>query len=118
VPEGRVLGAVLAGGASRRMGTDKAALAVGGRSLLERAVAALRPHCAEVVVVSARADTPTGAWRTVADERPGQGPLAGLETALAEAGRHGCEAAVVLAVDLPLVEAEAVGELLEFLKSR
>ena len=111
--EGRLLGAVLAGGASRRMGTDKAALAVGGRTMIERAVSALRPHCGETVVVSARPETPSGAWRVVADERPETGPLAGLEAALAEAGRSGCIGVAVLAVDLPLVGADAFGRLVD-----
>jgi len=103
----RLLGAVLAGGASRRLGRDKAAETVGRRRLIDHAVRALSGVCAEVVVVSSRAATPTGDWRVVPDRRAGAGPLAGIETALAEAERSGHEAAFVLACDLPFVD-EAV----------
>ncbi len=109
---GRVLGAVLAGGASRRMGRDKAALPVAGRPMIERAVAALAAGCHEVVVVTARDQTPDGGCRVVPDRRPSCGPLGGLETALAEARDGGYDAVAVLAVDLPLVDAQGVEALL------
>jgi len=46
-----ILGAVLAGGQSSRFGSDKALAALGGRTLLERAVASLETHCDGVIVV-------------------------------------------------------------------
>jgi molybdopterin-guanine dinucleotide biosynthesis protein A len=94
------------------MGRDKAALPVDGRPMIDRAVSALDPHCDEVIVVSGRADTPTGPWRIVPDRRASCGPLGGIETALAEADSGGHEAVVVLAVDLPLVDAAGIGTLL------
>ena len=109
------LGAVLAGGESRRFGRDKAAEPVGGVPMMERAVAALEPACREVIVVSSRPATPRGRWRVVPDLRPGQGPLAGIESALAEAAALGAEAVVVLAADLPLVDAHTVARLLQAL---
>jgi molybdopterin-guanine dinucleotide biosynthesis protein A len=81
--------------------------------MVDRAVAALRPHCAEVVVVSSRRDTPEGVFRRIEDLRPGLGPLAGIEAALRHAARGGYDAVVVLAVDLPLVNSDGVGLLLE-----
>ena len=49
---GSILGAVLTGGRSRRMGRDKAAIVVENRSLAERAVAVLAEVFSDVVVVS------------------------------------------------------------------
>jgi FdhD protein len=85
-----VSGAVLAGGRSRRMGTDKRALPVEGRPLLARAVAALQEAVGDVRVVAAAGDGPGLATlvpgvRTVTDLQPDQGPLGGLATALATA---------------------------------
>ena len=106
-----LLGAVLAGGGSRRLGRDKAAESLAGIRLIDRAVGAVDPHCAEVVVVSSRPDTPAGAWTRLEDLREGKGPLAGIETALEHAARHGYDAVLVLAVDLPLVGPAALAEL-------
>lgn len=102
-----LLGAVLAGGESRRFGRDKASEIVVGVSLLERAASTLAEVFAEVVVVSARPEHGVR-WPRVADLRPGQGPLAGLEAALEHAERFSLEGAFVLACDLPLVDAATV----------
>ena len=109
----RLLGAVLAGGSSRRLGRDKAAERVGGARMIDRAADALRAHCTEVVVVSGRAGTPTGPWRMVPDRRRAGGPLAGLESALLDAEEGGHDAVVVLACDLPLVGSEVIGAVIE-----
>lgn len=105
---GALLGAVLAGGRSRRFGRDKTAEPVAGVPMIERAVATLGEVCEEVVVVSSRSDTPSGSWTVLPDMRPGLGPLAGVESALAEARRRGYAGVVVLAADLPLVDAALV----------
>lgn len=113
--EARLLGAVLAGGRSRRFGRDKTTVPVDGVPMIERAVAALEGVCSETIVVSSRTDTPEGRWRIVPDSRPDRGPLAGIEAALSEAGGKGPEtdgsAVLVLAADLPLVDANAAREL-------
>ncbi|HSH74829.1 MAG TPA: molybdenum cofactor guanylyltransferase [Longimicrobiales bacterium] len=100
---------MLAGGESRRFGRDKAAEIVAGTSLLSRAVATLSEVFEHVVVVSSRARA-VPAWFVLTDLRPGLGPLAGLETALEHAARHGLDGAFVLACDLPLVDARIVRE--------
>lgn len=70
------VGAVLTGGASTRMGRDKAAIEIDGRSMADRVADALRSAgAAEVVTVG-------GPRGTVADDEPGEGPLAGIVTAL------------------------------------
>ena len=104
----RLLGAVLAGGVSRRLGRDKAKERVGDVPLIERAVTTLHGSCAEVVVVSSRPDTPTGAWTCIPDARQPCGPLGGIEAALDHAARLGYDGAFVLACDLPLVDSTVI----------
>ena len=99
------------GGGSRRLGRDKALVEWRGETLLSRAVGVLREAVAEVVVVGGREGVHgfTGS-PVLADERPGLGPLGGLETALHYAvGRP----VLLLACDLPRVSAGLIGLLVE-----
>lgn len=111
----RILGAILAGGRSRRFGRDKTAEPVAGVSMLERAVRTLSDACDRVIVVSSRPDTPRDGWTIVPDARPGRGPLGGIEAALLHADREGFDAVFVLAADLPLVDAATVGRIVDAL---
>ena len=68
--------AVLTGGASTRMGRDKAAIEVDGTAMADRVAAALRAAGAlEVARIG-------GATGDVPDDDPGEGPLGGVLTAL------------------------------------
>ena len=79
-----MLGAVRAGGESRRFGSDKSSALVIGETLLARAGGTLARVFEDVVVVSSRATEPAP-WPCVPDRRPGLGPLAGIEAALVRA---------------------------------
>lgn len=96
---------ILAGGASRRMGQDKAWLEVGGVSLIERQIAMARRAGASEVMISGRANAnylDLGV-RVLFDEATGCGPMAGIKRALeVTAGSH----LLVLAVDLPAMTPE------------
>jgi FdhD protein len=111
-----VLGAVLAGGGSRRMGRDKALLELDGQSLVARAADALGRHLDEVVIVSARlGDHEHPRATEIADRFRGKGPLGGIHAALVHArGRP----VLVLACDLPRVGPELVDYLLEEARQR
>ena len=93
------------------MGFDKAALELGGRTLLERALASLRPLCDEVLL--ATGSTPRYlelGLPLVLDRASDLGPLAGLEAAL-EAARF--ERVLVIAVDMPAVESALLRQIAE-----
>jgi molybdopterin-guanine dinucleotide biosynthesis protein A len=102
MPRHVLVGAILVGGASRRMGQPKHALRLAdGRTLLEHVAAALAPVCDELVLLGGAVQPPpAGPWRRVADLRPGEGPLAGIEALLAAglAERH-----LVCPCDVPRV---------------
>ena len=101
-----VVGAVLAGGQSRRMGRDKAMLDWDGRSLLMRAVKVLESVFDEVLVVAPRdRGYEDLGVQVVPDIRPGLGPLGGLHTALVH-GRG--KPLFILACDMPHVTDDLV----------
>ena len=105
-------GAVIAGGASVRLGTDKRLVTVDGAPLLARTVATLRGLADDVQVVVARAEDRDLVHATVGDDvtvgfdaRPDVGPAAGLETALAGA-RHAL--VLVVATDHPALSVDVL----------
>lgn len=108
-----VHGLVLAGGASRRMGRDKAALEYHGRPQLHWAFERLRSVCA-TSYVSVRADQRDESARAglpqVVDLHSDIGPLAGIVAAQA---RHPEAAWLVLACDLPFLDEATLTRLLE-----
>jgi molybdopterin-guanine dinucleotide biosynthesis protein A len=105
-------GLILAGGASTRMGRDKAALHYHGRSQLEWAFELLDSVC-EKTFVSVRPDQSNEITRAklpqIADLQPGIGPIAGISAAL-EA--HPDKAWLVLACDLPFLSLDTLDNLI------
>lgn len=102
-------GAVLVGGASRRMGVDKATLLVEGVPMGRRVAEALRiAGCTPVLAVGAVPDQLDALnLAGLADDYPGEGPLGGLVTALRTFGDT-VDLVVVAACDLPWLDAHTV----------
>jgi molybdopterin-guanine dinucleotide biosynthesis protein A len=104
-------GAILAGGAARRMGgIPKGLLEVGGIRILDRLVAAFLEGLGSLPLLVA--NTPdAGSWRgdlrVVADRIPGGGTLAGLHAAVWEAPAP----VVAIAWDMPFVPAGLIAAL-------
>lgn len=73
---------ILSGGASSRMGCDKALLPVSGVPLLLRAMRLLQPLVAELTIVGKPDVHSRFGLPVVPDDRPGIGPLGGIATAL------------------------------------
>ena len=109
----RPAGLVLAGGRSRRMGSDKAALKTNGETQLDRAVALLRRHV-DPVFVSARADQADDPVRAqfdqIADVYDNLGPVAGILSAFDHEPDRDW---LVLACDLPNIDDQTIAFLLE-----
>lgn len=108
----RLLGVVLAGGQSRRFGSDKALAELGGRPLIAHAAAALAPHVDDVAICGRS----FGDYLSLSDRpSPGLGPLGGLAAALRHAADHGFDMVLSIGCDIPalpeaLVEAlRAIG---------
>ncbi|MCW6536138.1 MULTISPECIES: molybdenum cofactor guanylyltransferase [Sphingomonas] len=99
----KLLGVVLAGGESRRFGSDKARALLGGVALADHARATLAPFVAEVALSGAEgiADCPA----------PGLGPLGGICGALRYAEARGFAAVLTIGCDTPFVPAEVLARL-------
>jgi molybdopterin-guanine dinucleotide biosynthesis protein A len=112
-----IVGIVLAGGRSSRMGGgDKCLQALGGKPMLAHVLARLRPQVSDVVI-SANSDQFAGfGTPVVADNVSGyQGPLAGVEAGLTwiAANRPRASWAVTVPGDTPFIPDNLVRRLAE-----
>lgn len=115
-PDGPPVGAVLCGGASSRMGADKAMLVTPTGPLAGVVAAALGgAGCTQVVLVGGDGQGLTDAtgipW--IPDLDPGQGPLGGVATV---AAHHPGRTLVVCACDLPWIRASDLATLIDSLR--
>jgi molybdopterin-guanine dinucleotide biosynthesis protein A len=93
-----ILGAIFAGGAARRFGSDKAEATIDGRAMIEHVVERLAAQCDAVVLVGRQRP----GLETVADApAPGLGPLGALAGALVHARAAGHALVLTSGCDLP-----------------
>jgi molybdenum cofactor guanylyltransferase len=106
-----VIGAVLAGGAGRRLGGDKPGVLLAGRPLVSYPLTALAEVCERVAVVCKRATMlpPLGDVERWEEPDEPRHPLTGLIHALETAGAP----VLVCAADMPFVTSDACRTLLE-----
>ncbi len=108
----RVNGLLLAGGRSRRFGSDKRFASFGRVSMVERGLRKLVAAVPGSVFVAPGTNPETvpgaAAHTVIRDERPGAGPLAGIVPAL----RKSPQGLLVLACDVPNVAASTLESLL------
>jgi len=107
-----VWGLVLAGGKSRRMGSDKALLAQDGETQLARTVSLLQRHVERVFVSTRKdqaGDTERGKFEQIVDRYDDMGPIAGILSAMDE---NDTVSWLVVACDLPNIDDDTIKELL------
>ena len=111
-----VVGAILAGGDSRRLGQDKALLPWSGKALILHPIEVLQEVMSEVVVVtvSGRSYGDLGV-PVIHDRYEGLGPLAGIHAALEWARSR---PVFVVACDLPFVSVELVNHVADWSNER
>lgn len=97
-------GVILAGGASSRFGGNKALALLEGRPLIAHVADVLASVFTDLLLVT---NTPAPyrflGWPMVADSRPNQGPLAGIQAALRTMAT---DQACVVACDMPRIRAD------------
>jgi molybdopterin-guanine dinucleotide biosynthesis protein A len=99
---------ILAGGKSSRMGSDKAFVQLAGETLLAKALRVARSVTEEVRIVG-DAGKFSAFGRVVEDVYRDQGPMGGIHAALSASST---DLNLILAVDLPFVEANFLRYLL------
>ncbi len=101
---------ILAGGASSRMGRDKAWVEQDGQPLIARALSTIRGAGVQEVFISGLKGTDYSslACPVLFDSEPGRGPLTGIERALEAVNGP---LLLVLAVDLPNMTGEFLSKL-------
>lgn len=94
-------GVILAGGNSKRMGTNKALLKIRNQTVIEKVIEEIRPLTSELIVVTNTfEDYEFLGLPLVADLRKGMGPLAGLEAGLIASSN---EKNLIVACDMPFI---------------
>lgn len=102
---------IQAGGASTRMGTDKALIPFNGQPLVERLLTRFRPIAAELFIVSNHpANFQNQQVVVYSDLRPGVGALGGLYTALTYAK---FDLLALIACDLPFANPNLIAWMAE-----
>lgn len=103
-------GFVLAGGASSRMGRDKAFLAYRGTTLLEHIAGAVRDAAGNVAIIGEPARFANLGCQVFPDRSPSLGPLGGLFTALSVTQT---DWNLIVACDMPGITADSLRILLK-----
>jgi len=113
----KILGLILAGGGSSRMGHDKSTLEIGGHSMLALATHSLR-ECALIAVAAGENELPEDAsmFHQIRDSENYVGPRAGLFPGLMFAVENEFEFVQLSPCDTPLVSPDLFHELKEGLK--
>ncbi len=111
MPSDKPLVLILAGGQSRRMGQDKAALPFQGGTMLTALVDRFSPHYPVAVSLRTAGQFCTGGAAEISDLYPGQGPLAGLQAAFAQTE---AERIFLTGTDLPFLSVGLMQTLLTY----
>ena len=107
--------AVLVGGDSSRMGTDKATFEVDGIAMANRVAGAAQEAGASQILIiggtQAKSKSLTGNWKK--DLFPGEGPLGGIITAMKHSDH---DSVVVLSCDMPFMTSAVIQSLVRGLE--
>lgn len=106
----RLGAAILTGGASTRMGEDKATQLWGGERAVDLVAAMARAAGAVEIVTVGGGDY---GWSRVPDTTPLAGPVGGILAGASVLADRGCDIALILAVDSPTIRLSDLTPLLQ-----
>lgn len=103
---------ILSGGKSSRMGTNKALLDIGGKSLIERTIELLDMIFSEVVISSNKPSKYDNFGKEIiTDNYPHRGPLSGIQSVLSDSKT---ERNFIISCDMPIISKELIKYLVDY----
>ena len=111
--EEKIVGIVLSGGKSRRMGQEKGLVEYKGKALIEYAIETLKPLCDELVISTANDAYTYLNIPMIADEIPDCGPIGGISTCMKQVN---ADIFLVISCDVPHIPTELFSDTLSQLK--
>jgi molybdopterin-guanine dinucleotide biosynthesis protein A len=107
-----ITGVILAGGKSRRMGTNKALLRISGKTLLERTAELLKPLFPHVLLsTQSKEDYTFLGLESIGDRYTSIGPLGGIHSGLVNAKT---DRVFFMSCDMPLMTPETIRCILDY----
>jgi molybdopterin-guanine dinucleotide biosynthesis protein A len=100
-----ITGIVLAGGKSKRMGTDKTFAKLNGKPLIQHALDLLSPFCNHIIISSNNPELKKFGFPVIHDDIPDCGPIGGIYSCLKKSET---EWNLILSVDSPKVKPEFI----------
>lgn len=105
-----ITGIILAGGKSKRMGTDKGLMDWNGKPMVTYAIEALNRYCSKILISTTNNEYEVFNLDLVPDSIPDLGPIGGLLTCLNISDTQTC---ICLPCDLPNIKPEVIEFLLK-----
>jgi molybdopterin-guanine dinucleotide biosynthesis protein A len=105
-----ITGIILAGGKSKRIGTDKGFLRLNDKPFVQYSIDALKPLVSKLIIVSNNADYDVFGIERMEDKVANAGPVAGIYSGL-EASSS--EYNLILSCDIPLITSEILQRLID-----
>ncbi len=103
-------GIILAGGLSKRMGTDKGLVEFRGKQLVQYAIDLISSHCSDIVISANDREYGKFGFPVVSDEIKEIGPAGGIYSALRKTDT---DFNLIVSCDMPLLNEDAVDLLLK-----
>ncbi|MDE5422670.1 molybdenum cofactor guanylyltransferase [Ancylomarina sp. DW003] len=108
--EKKIVGIVLSGGKSRRMGQEKGLVKYQDKTLIEYAIESIQPLCDDLVISTANENYQYLSLPLIADEIPDCGPIGGIYTCMKN---KPADVYLIISCDVPHVPTELFVELLQ-----
>jgi molybdenum cofactor guanylyltransferase len=106
----KLTGIILAGGLSRRMGTDKGLVLFKGQALIQYPIEIFFKMCSEILISSNSEEYAKLGFKVVPDIYPDIGPMGGIYSCLKQSTN---ELSLVLSCDMPFVTVKIFNHLLD-----